>query len=416
MKEKPIKVGVVGVRRGLNFARQAPNVGMQLVAICDIWKEKLHEAGRQYPDVTMYPEFSQFLEHEMDAVILANYATQHAPLAIQALDAGLHVLSEVIAVKTLGEAVDLVRAVERSGKIYMMAENYCYFVYNQEMRRLYQAGEIGEVQFAECEYNHPMSARQRNSLAPGLNHWRNWLPPTYYPTHALGPIMYITGTRPVSVNAQAIANSEKDLEKLYVRRSDLGSSILCRMGNGAITHILGLGLRGHSIWYRLHGTRGLMENLRTQHDENKLRIVHEAWDLREGDVSEKIYTPDFPFAGELARQSGHSGGDFFTNYHFAEAIRTGEQPWLNVYRSLDMSIVAMQAWKSALQNGIPVEVPDFRTETARTKYQGEVWSPFPEDADKAANQPPPSILGMKAPGREQIAAARKVWDEMGYSE
>jgi predicted dehydrogenase len=407
---------VVGVRRGINFARQASNVGLKLVALCDIWEEKLHEAGKSFPDVALYTDFSRFLEHEMDAVILANFATQHAPLAIRALEAGLHVLSEVIAVKTLGEAVDLVRAVEHSGKIYMLAENYCYFVYNQEMRRLYQAGEIGEVQFAECEYNHPMAAREHNGYAPGINHWRNWAPPTYYPTHALGPILFITDTRPVSVNALSIPYSEKDLNQLALRRADGGSSILCRMDNGAVTHIFGLGLRGHSIWYRLHGTRGLMENLRTHQDENKLRIVHEPWDLVAGDVREKIYTPEFPFAPELAQHAGHSGGDFFTNFYFAEAIRTGEPPWLNIYRSLDMSVVAIQAWKSALQNGIPVEIPDFRTEAARQKYQGEVWSPFPEDTAKAPNQPPPSILGIKVPTDAEVAVARQVWDEMGFRE
>ncbi len=39
-KEKTIRVGVIGVGRGQSFA-QAANaaVGMELVALCDIWKE-----------------------------------------------------------------------------------------------------------------------------------------------------------------------------------------------------------------------------------------------------------------------------------------------------------------------------------------------------------------------------------------
>ena len=41
-KKKPIRVGVVGVGRGLGFARgAAPNLGMELVALCDTWEEKL---------------------------------------------------------------------------------------------------------------------------------------------------------------------------------------------------------------------------------------------------------------------------------------------------------------------------------------------------------------------------------------
>ena len=37
------------------------------------------------------------------------------------------------------------------------------------------------------------------SISPGLNHWRNWLPPTYYCSHALAPLMCITDTMPKSV-------------------------------------------------------------------------------------------------------------------------------------------------------------------------------------------------------------------------
>ena len=43
-----IKVGIVGVRRGSSFINSAKETGMELVAICDIWEEKLHEAGKRY--------------------------------------------------------------------------------------------------------------------------------------------------------------------------------------------------------------------------------------------------------------------------------------------------------------------------------------------------------------------------------
>ena len=79
-----------------------------------------------------------------------------------------------------------------------------------------------------------------------------------------------------------------------------------------------------------------------------------------------------------------------------------------------MSVVAIQAWKSALAQGAPFEIPDFRKEAPRKKYQGEQWSPYPEDRDKAPNQPPPSVLGVPKVTAKQIAAARKVWRDMGY--
>lgn len=405
-----IRVGVVGVGRGTMFARQAQQVGMELVALCDTWEEKLAAAGQQF-NVTTYADYDRFLEHDMDAVITANFFHEHAPFAVKALNAGKHVMSECIASKTLGEGVALARAVEKSGKIYMFAENYAYFAYIQEMRRLYQKDEIGDIQYAEGEYNHPCDAITLNRLSPGVNHWRNHIPSTYYPTHAMAPLMHVTDTRPLSVNAHSIVRSAKDTENLFVRHGDPGSVILCRMDNGSVFRLMGLNLRGHGNWYRFHGTRGLMENMRTG-NRDMLRIVHEEWDLREGDVKEKIYLPEFPVHADLARRAGHGGGDFFTNYYFAEAIRKNEQPYLDVYRGLDMSLISIQAWRSCLDNGSPYEIPDFRNESVRAKYENDDWSPFPED--RKPGQPLPSIKGEVEFTPEQYAAARKVWDEMGY--
>jgi predicted dehydrogenase len=202
--QQTIRVGVIGVGRGQSFASGATElVGMELVALCDTWEEKLHEAGRRY-GVATYTDYDRFLEHDMDAVILANYFHEHTPFALKALAAGKHVMSETAANTTLAEGVALCRAVEQSDRIYMFAENYPFTRFNMEMRRVYQTGEIGRVTYAEGEYNHPMEPDAINRLSPGLNHWRNWLPSTYYCTHALAPLMVITDTMPTSVNALSI--------------------------------------------------------------------------------------------------------------------------------------------------------------------------------------------------------------------
>ena len=115
-KQHPIRVGVVGVGRGSGFARSAHLVGMELVALCDVWEEKLQPLAAEL-GVAAYTDYDKFLEHEMDAVILANYFHQHAPFAVKALEAGLHVMSETAACHTLAEGVALARAVEKTGKI-----------------------------------------------------------------------------------------------------------------------------------------------------------------------------------------------------------------------------------------------------------------------------------------------------------
>jgi hypothetical protein len=69
----------------------------------------------------------------------------HAHQAIQALEAGKHVISEVIAAYTLEDGVMLIQAVEKTGLTYMMAENYCYMRANLMVKQLAHAGMFGEL-------------------------------------------------------------------------------------------------------------------------------------------------------------------------------------------------------------------------------------------------------------------------------
>ncbi len=411
-KEKPIRVGVIGVGRGMSFAAAASEeLGLKLVALCDTWEERLVEAGKQC-GVATYTDYDKFLEHDMDAVVLANYFNQHAPFAIKALKAGKHVMSETASNTTLAEGVALCRAVEESGKIYMLAENYPYTAFCQEMRRVYKTGEIGRALYAEGEYNHPMSPEERLRIAPGKYHWRNWVPCTYYCTHALAPLVYITETMPTMVNALAVADKE-NMDRFY-RNADPTSVILCRMDSGAVFRIFGLATPGHSNWYRVHGSVGAMEISRGPgyFGPQQVRVWHEPWDLKPNMVTDRVYTPEWPEYKELAQRAGHGGGDFFTSLHFANAVRTGVQPFLDVYRGVAMSSVGILAWRSCLQDGAPFAMPDFRNEEARKSYENDTWSPWPEHA--GPGQPPPSILGFVPPSAESEARAREIWKSVGY--
>ena len=325
--------------------------------------------------------------------------------------------SETSCNATLAEGVALCRAVEKSKKIYMLAENYPYTKFNLEMRRLYRTGEIGRVTYAEGEYNHPMAMESNASISLGEQHWRNWIPSTYYCTHALAPLMMITDTMPTIVNGLAIAARDVTEVDYVGKRTDPGSVILCRMDNGSVFRIFGLWAPGHSNWYRVHGTRGAMEITRGPgyFGPEQVRVWHEEWHCDKGVPAERTYVPDWPEHGDLASKAGHGGGDFWTNYEFVNAIRSGKQPYLDVYRGVAMSSVGILAWKSALQNGAPFELPDWKKESSRTKYENDQWSPFPSHANRQPNQPPPSVLGMNKPSAANLARARKVWKKFGYT-
>ena len=223
---KKIKVGVFGAFRGMtmiNVLSRHPDA--ELVAICDRYEPALERCKKVEAEtnahITYYTDFDAFFQHDMDAVVLANYANEHAPYAIRLLNSGRHVCSEVLPVETMAQAVQLVEAVENSGKIYTYAENYCYFSATQEMKRLYHQGLIGEFMHGEGEYVHDCE-----SIWPGItygdpDHWRNRLYSCYYCTHSLGPIITITGTRPVRVVGFETPNVENmaALPRRYFRHA-----------------------------------------------------------------------------------------------------------------------------------------------------------------------------------------------------
>ena len=109
-----IKIGVFGGGRGssmIKFCKLYQDA--ELVAICDKHPEVLENQKNQdgVENVTFYTCFEDFIKHDMDAVVLANYANEHAPYAIKLLNAGKHVFSEVLHCQTLKEALELVETV-----------------------------------------------------------------------------------------------------------------------------------------------------------------------------------------------------------------------------------------------------------------------------------------------------------------
>lgn len=407
-RARPIRVGVIGLGRGQSFADGAEIAGLKLVALCDLWGARLKTVCARM-NVAGYTDYDRFLEHDMDAVVLANYFHEHAPFAVKALNAGKHVMSETSACLTLAQGIELIRAVERSKKTYLFAENYPYIAYNQEMRRLFRSGVIGDFLYGEGEYVHPDTARNRLARSHGWDHWRNWLPMTYYCTHSLGPVMYITDTLPVKVNGFVVPRDLRDDQyRLGASRTDTAAMIVVRMDNAAVVKLLQGGLRGHQNFVRIHGNRGIMENLRAPAgSQGMLRIHHEAWDRPEGAPSEQIYAPEFPAWAAAARRAGHGGGDFFMNHEFAAAIRTGKPPFLDVYRGVAMSVVGIQAWRSTLVDGAPMEIPDLRRKSVRKTFENDHWSPNP--ATRTSDQPWPSVLGDLRPTPEAKALAKQLW-------
>jgi len=255
-----VKIGVLGGFRGNSQIRYCVDAGnAEVVAICDkspavIEKQKKATEGL---NIAFYDNFDEFIKHDMDAVVLANYAHQHAPFAIKALKAGKHVFSEAVPCQTMKEAVELIEAVEETGKIYAYGENYCYMRAPYEMKKLYAQNKIGEFEYGECEYIHNCESPWHTLTYGEKDHWRNRSFSTFYCTHSLGPIIHATGLRPVSVIGIEGTKTERKL-RMGSKGGAFGIEMVTLENGGIIKSIHG-GLYKNSVWYAMYGSKGEME-------------------------------------------------------------------------------------------------------------------------------------------------------------
>ncbi len=405
-----IRIGVIGGGRGESLLYGAQAAGMEVVAICEQYEPLAERLVRRLAaagvKVEVYRDFDRMLEHELDAVVLANYATEHCDFAIRALRAGKHVLSECMAVSTLAEAVRLAEAVEASDRVYMLAENYPFSANNLEMKRLFREGLIGDFIYGEGEYVHPINPDEFAPLATGLDHWRTWIPVTYYCTHSMGPVMQITGTRPVAVNGFVVPRNDNDpWHGEDITRCDDTSVLMCTMDNGAVAKIVPWSkMRDHGNRVRICGNKGTLEH---NQGEGLLRIA-----LANPGAGQSGYTltsPPFPAEMVEAAKHGHGGGDFGTNYFFAKAIREGSAPVIDVYQALDMTLIGILGYRSALNGNVRLEVPDFRNKALRDQYRNDDWTPDP--AKRRPGMPFSSVRGEVVISEEALADHRRRRDK-----
>ena len=99
---KKIKIGIFGAGRGMDIARNFMLLNCDIVALCDNIEERRNNAAKQLDSsVALYDDFDKFIEHDMDAVILANFFNEHAPYAIKCFEKGIHVFCECISNGTM---------------------------------------------------------------------------------------------------------------------------------------------------------------------------------------------------------------------------------------------------------------------------------------------------------------------------
>ena len=96
---------------------------------------------------------------------------------------------------------------------------------------------------------------------------------------------------------------------------------------------------------------------------------------------------------------------------FVRCMENNEEPYWNVYRATTTASVAILAWRSVLNGGKSYDIPDFRKEEDRLKYENDNASPYP---DELYNVDIPCSSQPYAPSEEDMETAKDMWKNADY--
>lgn len=410
---KKLKIGVFGAGRGLALARAlAGHPDACLSAVCDRYTPLLDQvrqlADETHSEVTCYDNFDDFFQHDMNAVILANYATEHAPYAVRFLRSGRHVLSEVLPCETMAQAVELVEAAEESGMVYAYAENYCYMDNTFEMWRRTVNGDIGEVLYGEGSYIHDCSSIWPSITYGDPAHWRNHLHANFYCTHSLGPLMTISGLRPIQVTGFELPPNPDFYRLGHVGGHPAGMELVT-MENGAVFKSIHGPLKAHCLDYAVYGAKGSICSERG--DGSRVSVYRENGKACQGENesyrAEKFISPELVNNSEV---TGHNGSDFYSTHLFIEKIlgrEDGKRYSIDVYQAVDMGICGILAYRSVLEGNRPIHVPNLRNRAERDAYRSDNACTNPSVAGDRLL--PASSHGERKLSNEDFTYIQEVW-------
>ena len=256
---------------------------------------------------------------EAVAIVTPNHL--HAPVAMQFLKRGIHVICDKPLTATLPEAKRLARAAEASGVIFALTHNYTGYPMIRHARALAQSGTLGEIRVVQVEYAQDWLAEPIEQSGQKQADWRTDPARTGaggstgdIGTHAFNLAGFVTGLELEELAA--------DLQRFVPgRRVDDNGHVMLRYKGGARGMLwcsqVATG-NENALRLRVYGTKAGIEW--AQEDPNYL------WFTPLGQPRQRI-TRNGPGAGpEAARvsriPSGHPEGylEGFANI-YAEAAR-----------------------------------------------------------------------------------------------
>lgn len=190
-KEKPvagdrINLGIIGCG-SLGKANLAACMGrsdVELVAACDVWKDRLDPVVEKYKNTCKgYSDFRELLLHKgLDAVIIATPAHWHAIQAIAASEAGVDIYLQKPMTMHFGESLAVRNAVREHKVICQVGTQIHASEHYRRMVELIRSGNLGEIGTVRTFFvmneapNGIGSGNSTDKVPKGLN-WDMWVGP-----------------------------------------------------------------------------------------------------------------------------------------------------------------------------------------------------------------------------------------------
>lgn len=398
MKEK-IRIGFVGCGQFCqNFVPLfKAHPAVEYIAVCDKFRTRAEDYAQRFGADRIFDTYDEMIaSNEVNAVAIFSQRNLHGEMAIAALKAGKHVYSAVPMATSIEEILEIVRLVEETGLTYSIGETGIYRPASIFCRQKYAAGEIGDLVYAEAQYNHDMSRLYGVFQYTEGDAWRKMagFPPFFYPTHSTS--MVLSATKAHACKVAAFGYEDKmdpdifGIGKNYWDNPFSNTSMLMKMSDGSVVRIS----ENRRVAWRVpetyisnfHGTNASYECSLVQHSYIKKAAEGVAVDYE--DVSDLLNPieltthknePDFMqnvvngqwSAGEAPIQithrlpsefadlhTGHAGTHKFMVDDFCQAYVTGKLSPTNAWQAARYNLPGLIAHKSAIQGGMMLDVPD----------------------------------------------------------
>lgn len=148
---KTLKIGIIGCG-GIANGKHLPSLSkldpVELVAFCDIEKDRATEACEQYgvENAKVYEDYTELLaDGSIDVVHVLTPNISHAEISIAAMEAGKHVMCEKPMAKTSAEANKMLETAEKTGKKLTIGYDNRFRPDSQHLYKLASQGDLGDI-------------------------------------------------------------------------------------------------------------------------------------------------------------------------------------------------------------------------------------------------------------------------------